>query len=251
MQAPLPLYAMLLQEEERQVGQAHTVGLEGLDALLGERGLQDAGITEICGPSGVGKTQICHKAMATVLDSPTGSVLYIDSGGSFSAPILSRLCDGPPDPYRTWIEPCEDIWGLLELLWDIYVQKTKGQGWAFPVNLIVIDSITPLFNPFPPHRQGQGHALMSDLSTVLHGLQYHGCYILVVNGTTGRSASTAGPMDGTDPFITCRPALGYQWQAVCDTQIFLPSWGQAIVTRSRHLPSGFWSTWDLTFPPGH
>ncbi|KAI9226488.1 MAG: hypothetical protein DHS80DRAFT_32702 [Piptocephalis tieghemiana] len=127
MQAPLALYT-ILQDEKRQEGPGCSFGLEGLDVLLGERGFSGAGVLELCGPSGAGKTWICHKAMATVLDGGTsGSVLYVDTGGSFSPSILMELCTHSPDPHKVWIEPCEDIWRLLELLWDIHAQKIKGK----------------------------------------------------------------------------------------------------------------------------
>ncbi|XP_064112170.1 DNA repair protein RAD51 homolog 3-like isoform X2 [Macrobrachium nipponense] len=105
----------LLDDEDKYI----VTFCKGLDDILGG-GLPVGAVTEVIGPPGIGKTQLCLQVcigaqLPTSISGVDGEVVYIDTEGSFSAQRLkgssfatkSQCCRGESGqlatPYPTWI----------------------------------------------------------------------------------------------------------------------------------------------------
>lgn len=86
-------YADRMKEERarnRQGGTSATTFCRSLDGLLGGSGPQRGEVTEVCGPPGVGKTQLLMQlavscTLPVVFGGLGGSCIFLDTEGSFSA----------------------------------------------------------------------------------------------------------------------------------------------------------------------
>ncbi|KAK6144518.1 hypothetical protein DH2020_021338 [Rehmannia glutinosa] len=68
-----------------------------IDVLL-QGGLREGHVTELVGPSSSGKTQICLKAASNVSRKYSGTVMYFDTGNSFSAKRIAQFLSQSSDP---------------------------------------------------------------------------------------------------------------------------------------------------------
>jgi len=143
---PKPRTAFELLHDSQ--GSPLLTGMPGLDAHLG--GFREATLTEVVGPSGVGKTQLCHAlaAQSLIAGSASGAgVIYIDTERSFDALRLHEMLlhvlhetGTQADPHQlarrllvarpsSWAEYSD----FLDQLEEVLVQR--------PTSLIVVDSI--------------------------------------------------------------------------------------------------------------
>jgi RAD51-like protein 1 len=149
--APLPETALALCARAAAARPRVRTALPPLDAALGG-GLPPGSVTEVVGPAGAGKTQLCLAACAAACAgslSAGGTALYIDSEHKFSGERLAQLAAarfpgafGAPAAAAALLErvlvrrvgSSEELTELLENLQSAVID--------FRVELIVLDSIT-------------------------------------------------------------------------------------------------------------
>ena len=189
--APPPSTALsLLQRRSEPL----RTGLPALDAHLGG-GLPICSITELVGPAGVGKTQLCHAVVARALVQGAASgvgVLYLDSERSFKPERLLQLLrdllarEPAAAAAAAAVAPMPSPAGLplsAEALlasrvrvlqpakWDEYAAHLAALGTDLlhhPANLLIVDSVAaPVRAKFPAkedvvarHEALAGHAAM-------------------------------------------------------------------------------------------
>ncbi|KAK2989683.1 hypothetical protein RJ640_015532 [Escallonia rubra] len=90
------LNGMDLLEDAQQNKHLLSTGCERIDFLL-QGGLREGHLTELVGPSSSGKTQVCLQVASNVAKEYSGSVVFFDTGNSFSPKrieqILGQLSD--------------------------------------------------------------------------------------------------------------------------------------------------------------
>ena len=140
-------------------------GCAGLDGLVPE-GVRSHEISEICGLTASGKTQLCLGLVANMLRSqPAFKCLYVDSSKNFCAKRLATLLGADSlkllDSVR--VVECQNIFHLLTILSHITkcdpsraannTDKPGRSGDLWSAKLLIIDSLTCLFNQFRPYDQ--------------------------------------------------------------------------------------------------
>ncbi|GAA55738.1 ribose-phosphate pyrophosphokinase [Clonorchis sinensis] len=224
-----------------------STGLPKLDELL-SGGIRTGELTELIGKPAVGKTQFCLTLCAElVIKVPTASILYIDTGGNFSAPRLLALLQVSSSNesaagFMKRIRCCAapDITGLIEILVQTRLHLAKSSGlhqantdtnlspWVqffFNLKLIIVDSLAM---PFLPFMGVVPQAAKAQLSVAIMEIQrivvLQNCAVVATNharfSTTGASPSAA---DDPSAVIGC---LGAGWAAAPHKRL--------IFQRSKH-----------------
>ncbi|PIN18456.1 ATP diphosphatase [Handroanthus impetiginosus] len=91
------LNGLELLEEAQLNKRCLLTGCERIDFLL-QGGLCTGHVTELVGPSSSGKTQVCLKAASHVARKYSGTVMYFDSGNSFSPKRVAQFLTQSSDP---------------------------------------------------------------------------------------------------------------------------------------------------------
>ncbi|KAK3007632.1 hypothetical protein RJ639_015343, partial [Escallonia herrerae] len=151
------LNGMDLLEDAQQSKHLLSTGCERIDFLL-QGGLREGHLTELVGPSSSGKTQVCLQVASNVAKEYSGSVVFFDTGNSFSPKrieqIVGQLSDHSDIESNKLIEqvmnnivchPVFDIFTLLDVLHQLE-SKLRSQGGS-KVRLLIVDSISSLITP--------------------------------------------------------------------------------------------------------
>ncbi|XP_063809969.1 DNA repair protein RAD51 homolog 3 isoform X2 [Pseudophryne corroboree] len=229
--------ALELLEQEQAQGSLITF-CSALDEILGE-GVQLSKITEICGPPGVGKTQLCMQLAVDVqipecFGGIDGETIYIDTENSF---MVERLVDianacvqhcclitqaNQQDDHKIAMQRftldnilshiyyfcCHDYIELLAQMYvlpDLLAQHPK-------IKLVIIDSIA-----FPFRHDFEDLSLrtrlLNTLAQQLISIAYcHKLAVILTNQMTTR----IGPSEAI-----LVPALGESWGHAASTRVIL------------------------------
>lgn len=172
--------------ESNQVDSRHlSVGCPVLDEYLGG-GLSSRGLTEVCGESGSGKTQLC---LQTALAAATSAhVLYVCTEERFPERRLRQMDPTGVLSDRVLVAQLGE-WPMLVQCLETSLpalRRTKAVG------LLVIDSVAALLRADPERTQG-----IRRLGAALDALWRSGLAVLCVNQVTGvpggRTAPSLGP----------------------------------------------------------
>jgi len=147
--APQPRTVLQLLQSKAAGPRPLRTGLPALDSHLGG-GLRAGGVTEVVGPAGMGKTQLCLALAARALVDGSGSaarVLYVDNERSFQPARLVQLLrmlvsHGAPavDPEELAARVCV----VQPASWEEYehcLPTLETEMLQQPASLIVVDSI--------------------------------------------------------------------------------------------------------------
>ena len=109
----------LVADEERRRGDSVATFSRDLDDLLGG-GVPLGSVTEICGPPGVGKTQMCMQVAASahlpqVFGGAGGACLYVDTEGSFVPMRFKEIVGHAVDHVRRIVEQQAELCAAEEL----------------------------------------------------------------------------------------------------------------------------------------
>ncbi|KAI3667628.1 hypothetical protein L6452_42699 [Arctium lappa] len=203
---------LMLLEDRKQNKRCLSTGCESFDMLL-RGGLHEGHVTELVGPSSSGKTQVCFQAASNVA-MKLGSVVFIDSGNSFSPTriqqIVAYISGSAENKINGILQQamrnidCHavfDIYALLNVLHQLKL-KLKSQT-GYQVRLIIVDSISSLIAPILGGSNAQGHALMVSVGYLLKELaDRHNIALVVTNHMVGGEGGTL------------KPALGESWKNV-------------------------------------
>jgi RAD51-like protein 3 len=187
-------------------------------ARLLDGGLREGQLTEVCGPSGSGRTQLALSAAITTA-ARGEPVVFFDTCNSFSAARLQQLYPAvaaqqqqQPPAARLTLEQAlalvtvvrpHSIFALLTSLDTLSGHIARMTDSSHRPRLLVIDSLSALVSPILGGQQHtQGTTLMVAAAQVLKQMAVrHHMAVVVTNHMT--AAGAAG---------VPRPALGEQWR---------------------------------------
>lgn len=124
--------------------------IDNLDQMLAPRDLlSNHSFWEICGPSGVGKTQLALSLVLNFVTKQMKSVLYIDTKLDFSASRIKNMLEArkiEPELYAgimsyIKVERVLSAQGVVEMLEEFYKQLKQENKDITPIKMIVIDSL--------------------------------------------------------------------------------------------------------------
>lgn len=202
-------------------------------------GLPSKSVTEVVGPPGAGKTQFCHM-MAILASLPlemgglAGSVVYLDTEGSFSAERLVEMaCNKFPDFFNT----DDSLTALAESVLVYYIKSTKelmdtlasmeNVIIASNVKLIILDSVASSFRrEFDKTSIAERQALLIDQAQTLKKLtELYNIPCLVSNQVTANISDS-----------TVTAALGPMWAHAVNTRLVLECiGGEGVGSRRLHI----------------
>ncbi|KAJ1960840.1 DNA repair protein rad51d [Dipsacomyces acuminosporus] len=235
-------------------------GIQGLDLLL-DGGLRVGQVTEICGSSGSGRSQIAIEFTAEHLmpSKPTSDiatanrkVFYLQSSRlpvwRVEQALRKRVAKHPPDMHnallkqameRLHVVDCSDIDALLTFLYK-YADARENAHQPSNANqttnpsaassdLLVIDSIRPLVVS-AIQLENDAHVYVHAVKIALRRITALHCSaataVLVVNGISQRNQATLGDSPSnyhrnSSAFV--QPSLGASWLLVSHVQLFIYS----------------------------
>ncbi|KAJ7980910.1 DNA repair protein RAD51-like 4 [Quillaja saponaria] len=202
-----------------------STGCKRMDELL-QGGLRKGQLTELVGPSSSGKTQVCLQVASSVAKMQIGSVLYLDTGNSFSPRRIAQFVhksSGSVLNYQADHIPLQkvmnsvlchsvfDIFAMFDILHQLEINmKSQIHKADHQVQLLIVDSISSLITPILGGSGPQGHALMISAGFLLKKLAHeHNLAVLVTNHMVGGEGG-----------IT-KPALGESWKSVPHVRLLL------------------------------
>lgn len=125
-----------------------------MDILLTKTPLKTGSVWEICGKSGIGKTQICHTIAFNFAAQAQGSVLYIDTKCDFSGTRIMEMLRCRNIPNNTCSRIMQDILvertgtaeGLCDILEKLALQLNAGaDADGGNIKLVIIDALPAVF----------------------------------------------------------------------------------------------------------
>lgn len=244
--SPKPHTAFEMYEEKRRKINFLSLSIEQLDNSLGG-GVPVGNVTEITGPSGVGKTQFCFmlSVLATLpaaLGGLNGQVIYIDTESTFSAERVMEIAHSRlPEVYtsekqlmqlmqRIFVYSASTTEALKEILqkieWDIIRTSAK---------LVIIDSVASLvrkeFGTAGLKSRIERSNLVLEQSALLKNLaETLGIAVVVTNQVTSQFPSSDATASlenkNSDVALTSGPehivpALGITWAHSVNTRFLL------------------------------
>ncbi|XP_062016495.1 DNA repair protein RAD51 homolog 4 isoform X3 [Rosa rugosa] len=198
-------------------------GCEGVDLLLGG-GLLEGQLTELVGPSSSGKTQVCLLAASYLASKHMGTVVYLDTGNSFStqriAEFVGRFSNhmfsqaGQRNFQKVMnnilCHSVFDIFTMFNVLHQLEFNLKSQLQKGGQVRLLIVDSISSLITPILGNIGSQGRALMTSAGYLLKKLAHeHNIVVLVTNHTVGGERGIP------------KPALGQIWKTVAHVRLLL------------------------------
>ncbi|KAD3336404.1 hypothetical protein E3N88_31923 [Mikania micrantha] len=203
---------LVLLEDREQNKHCLSTGCKSFDVLL-QGGLREGHVTELVGPSSSGKTQLCFQVASNVA-MKLGSVVYIDSGNSFSPTRIKQIVSRISGSVETQVSgilqqamrniECHavfDIYALLNVLHQLNSNLESQAGYK--VRMIIIDSVASLIAPILGGSNAQGHALMSSVGYLLKKLaDRHNIAVVVTNHMVSGEGGIL------------KPALGESWKNI-------------------------------------
>ncbi|KAI3461510.1 hypothetical protein Pfo_018173 [Paulownia fortunei] len=191
-----------------------------IDVFL-QGGLREGHVTELVGPSSSGKTQVCLKAASHVATKYLGTVMYFDTGNSFSPKRIAQFLSQSSDPANTEVNKtvqrvmssivCNsifDIFTLLDMLHQLRNNLKSQIGCQ--VRMLIIDSLSSLIAPVLGGGGAHGHALMITAGFLLKELAHeHNLSVVVTNHMVAGEAGIS------------KPALGESWKSIPHIRLLL------------------------------
>ncbi|KAM4095542.1 hypothetical protein ACJW30_08G037000 [Castanea mollissima] len=170
------LNGMELLEDAQRNKHVLSTGCEGIDLLL-HGGLREGQLTELVGPSSSGKTQVCLLAASNVAKKHIGSVVYLDTGNSFSPQRVTQFICQHSDPAidqdkHTTLRKvmnnisCQSVFDIFTMF-DVLHQlefNLRSQGGDCKVQLLIVDSVSSMVTPILGGSGSQGCRFVRDLS---------------------------------------------------------------------------------------
>ncbi|RZB79934.1 DNA repair protein RAD51-like 4 isoform C [Glycine soja] len=213
---PPLLNGLQLLEDAQRNKHVLSTGCEGIDALL-RGGLREGQLTELVGSSSSGKTQACLLSASTVVAKHKSSVIYLDTGNSFSPQriahfvgqssghifgnqadhMLKKVLD------RIICYSVFDVYHMFDVLHQLKINlRSEIVKSNQHVRLLIVDSISSLITPILGGSGPQGIVhLCTQNSLLMFTLKddptYHinllSCAVVVYFHSFGASHSNSVP----------------------------------------------------------
>ncbi|XP_065660651.1 DNA repair protein XRCC3 isoform X2 [Hydra vulgaris] len=204
-----------------------STGCELVDQCL-HGGIIFPGVTEICGESASGKTQLCLQICLNALISDSySSVLYICTEDAFpmkrlqqmSEIIIKKIPFAAPTILtdRIFIEhtaELDDLWTLLNIKVDLLLSNQK-------IKLIVLDSVAALFRAeYDASNMINRSQMLAKFGLKLHHIshKYKICFVVVNQVSDDFNSLKSVDAFGSKKVV---PALGLTWSYMVSTRILL------------------------------
>uniref|UniRef100_A0A8C6S8Y3 RAD51 paralog D n=1 Tax=Neogobius melanostomus TaxID=47308 RepID=A0A8C6S8Y3_9GOBI len=220
-----------------------STGHPRLDELL-DSGLFTGELTELAGPPGTGKTQVCFGVAVHIAHFLKQGVIFIDTTGASPQPDSSTCCrQRLAALQRIHVFRLFDLLSLLDCLYSLRrsgLQQVSVGGAC--VRAVIVDSVSALASPLLGTRHMEGLPLMAQLAVVLKAMvKDFNLAALVTNHVTRESSGGS-----------VRPALGVSWSHAPRTRLLLEhahtsaqhtsasqsSWRSAtLIKSSRQVPA--------------
>lgn len=211
MYSAFPQRADSLFEEFMERASLLDTGNERFNQFLGG-GIYTGEITEVSGPAGAGKTQVCLSVVSNLISQTRNTAIYIDTSGNFVASRVTQMITPFKDEQfperrlmRLKVVNAYDIYNLFNVLVRINHGLHKQEEFYRKVKLIVVDSITCLLSPCFGGSQFNfsGPGLMMNIAEQLKILCHeYMLSIMVCNDTV------------SDENGKVKPALGHNWKYI-------------------------------------
>lgn len=240
--SPKPRTVLEMYEAKRRGASFLSLSIPELDNALGG-GLPVGSVTEITGPSGVGKTQFCFMlsvlaTLPTSLGGLNGQVIYIDTESTFSAERVMEIAHSRlPEVYSSEEQ-------LVQLMQRIFVysacttealkqilQKMQWDIIRTSAKLVIIDSIASLvrkeFGTAGLSSRIQRSNFVVEQAAILKDLAKSFSIIVVVtNQITSQFQSSDAAENKNNIMLTSDhehvvPALGITWAHSVNTRFLL------------------------------
>lgn len=183
-------------------------GSSQIDNLL-SNGFYSGEVSEITGLSSSGKSQLCFQLICNMtINHPNYSCLYIDSNKNFCHHRIIELLDQQFNILEINQEnksnilksirkfDCSNVFNLIEILSKItkHDSKSSKDSIAAP-NLLIIDSLTPLFSIFKQNSYTEINFYLNYVSAQLKYLSNnHKMVIIVVSNLSKSFNLTTNPI---------------------------------------------------------
>lgn len=217
----------------------YNTGIEKLDIVLSKTPLKTGSVWEICGKSGVGKTQLCHTIAFNFAVQPQGTVLYIDTKCDFSGTrimemlrcrhVANNICGRIMQDIL--VERTGTAEGLCAILKKLDLQLNAGaDADGGKIKLVIIDALPAVFFTYRSEADClKGKYLLAKLNNLVYQLskEHHIAFIyvnLLVNIEEEQQINEdLGNEEMSEPFemivaplnpagcVGMRPALGEYW----------------------------------------
>ncbi|GAA5804242.1 hypothetical protein HPULCUR_009729 [Helicostylum pulchrum] len=183
---------------------------KSIDALFGH-GIPPKKITEICGESGTGKTQLCkqlaiNSILPTKQGGEPGECIYIDTEGSFSSIGTSSRLSSDSDLNRLHVFRATSYPEFMSLITELptIVQRYPN------TKLIVIDSITYHFRV--------NVSTKNDRDNILH---YIGLSLFRIAKENNLAIVASNHVTQEEDNSAWTPSLGSSWGNWCSSRLFM------------------------------
>jgi len=204
--------------------------IEGLDNVLCG-GLHNGTITEISGPPGCGKTQLCMSISATTAlrecgdrdHGDGGAIVYLDTENAFSASRLSEIIKNKMNSANELDLPQQDIFSRV-IVFSSSTFKALNQRLKEleeliirrKVKLIVLDSMASIVRKELADRNlinERNEMLLQQSSLLKYYAQTFNLAVVVTNQIASHSSEEVGG--------EIVPALGNTWSHVVNTRLLV------------------------------
>ena len=227
---PAPRTASEVVEAGERPGRNPPVptGLRALDSRLGG-GVQPGCVTEIVGPAGAGKTQLCLGLSAQAAGKMLGGVVYVDAEGKFAASRLSEMVSAlfPAMSSREMQEAVANVYVVqprtVQELMDA-LEAAEVKAIDAKACLVIVDSMACLARlEFPGGDRDvlvQRNLMVGRAAARLKVLAENLDLAVVVTNQIMGMAGTATRAQGLGD-LDWKPALGFQWAHAVNTRLLL------------------------------
>jgi DNA-repair protein XRCC3 len=190
-------------------------GCPQLDGVFGG-GLQLAGVTELCGAAGSGKTQLAlWLAGRSLAEHPESGVVYVCTEGEFAARRFRQMrhegLSATEACQRVVVERAasfEELWGVATTRLPLLVARTRAR-------LVVVDSVGALRADYGAAETAQRAEQLWRLAQRLKWLaDSYACGVVVVNQVRADMEAGRGP-------DAVAPALGLVWANCVNTRLMV------------------------------
>jgi RecA/RadA recombinase len=219
--------AVGLLEDETDLWSTFSSGLEPLDAALGG-GIRPGMITEVVGPSGVGKSQFCMSLVAHALLSTSSSVIVVDTEGKFSPSRLREILTGLGSESTDALSRVHLLRVSTSSELSSAVSGLDTSVMDLDANIVIIDSIAALARrDFDSSAVRERQSLLSEIATSLkRTAEVFKVAVVATNQVAGCFADGESYLGGS-----ARPALGNTWAHCVNTRLLLEHFGGDDVAR--------------------
>ncbi|XP_013411284.1 DNA repair protein RAD51 homolog 4 isoform X2 [Lingula anatina] len=193
-------------------------GVKSLDTML-DGGLYTSEVTELVGPAGVGKSQLCMYTSLNISRNLKQNIMYIDSTGDF---CIQRL---------------QDI---------LYSDQVEDETNAFyqHLKLVIVDSLPAVVLPVLGGAQTDGHGYLMHLARMMKTLavDFNLALMTTNNVVQGEAGET-------------KPALGRAWSHIPNTRVEIKKQDitpdgenrrTAVLTKCSRQPTGLTAEFTIT-----